>query len=115
MLPVKVQFVPRPGLFISLNLLLLLPPPPNILSTPHSLVIIFLFSTSPSYKITIAKSIYLPPLTFTLLFHDQNFTLVVPGVHISLDMLQKSPHKLVMALGFEKYFWRVFGGNLGTW
>ena len=26
------------------------------------------------------------------------FTLVVPGVHIGLDMLQKSPHKLVMAL-----------------
>ena len=32
MLPVKVQFVPRPGLFISLNLLLLLPPPT---SSPH--------------------------------------------------------------------------------
>ena len=28
-----------------------------------------------------------------------NFTLVVPRVHISLDMLQKSSHKLVMALG----------------
>ena len=31
-------------------------------------------------------------------FIVMTFTLVVPGVHIGLDMLQKSPDKLVMAL-----------------